>query len=239
MTDVLGSDVPKGSEVKWYAAGTAAGQESVTVSSGQASAKVVALAADAEYGSVVVTRNGTITAVDECSDASGTVPCVEGTAVKSIAFTALTTSDVLDIRYVAVTSALVQVAAAGNIKQDSKADVKKETIHGQANKIVAVGATEHSGDLEEFHYNQTFVALTLGDQIGTDRTGTKKKLTTAFQGVKKIGALVGKRYVNGVVTYKWFLIGVQFESVSKDFPKDNFYKRSMKFSCDYWSEAEV
>ena len=64
MADVVAADVPKGTEVKWYGGGVVA-QETVTVSSGQASANLISLAKLAEFGSVWLVVDGVPTGVFE------------------------------------------------------------------------------------------------------------------------------------------------------------------------------
>jgi hypothetical protein len=242
MTDVVGSDLTQGREVKWYFAGTEAGSETKTATAGDASDGYFALAADAEYGSVVVyndTDSTIVSSVTECSDTAGATPCTDGTAVKSVDMS-ITSGKVYLLKYCAITAVLVHVGTSRDVKFSAKADEKKVSIHGQANKVVSVGATEYSGSLEEFHYNQSLIAVAYGHQMTASPTTGKEKHTTAFRGMQKIGALVGKRYnAAGTVTRKYFLMGTQFTGIDDTFPTDDFYSRTLSFTADYKTETDL
>lgn len=239
---VVGTDIPAGQEVKWYAGSTVA-TETKTLAAGDITAGYIALAKKAEYGSVIVTKLGVlVTGITEMQT-GGTLAATETSGTNVIKFTSsgLIATDVIAIQYIDIeTSALVQIAACLDVKTSFSADVKTEAIHGQANKLIRVGAVEQEAELEEFQYSQDFVALLIGDQLtGNPATGMNK-LTTKAHGMKKIGCLVGKRYSTaGVVLYKWFLIGCQTKEVGKEFPTEEMYKDSMKFSIDEYLEVDL
>jgi hypothetical protein len=132
------------------------------------------------------------------------------------------------------------VGTSRDVKFSAKADEKKVSIHGQANKVTSVGATEYSGSLEEFHYNQSLISVAYGHQMANSPTTGKEKHTTAFRGMQKIGALVGKRYnAAGTVTRKYFLMGTQFTGIDDTFPTDDFYSRTLSFTADYKTETDL
>lgn len=242
MTDIVGSDLTQGREVKWYLAGTEAGDEEKTATAGDAANGYYPLAADAEWGSVVVyndTDQAIVSSVTECSDTGGATPGADGTAVKSVAFS-ITDGKVYLIKYCAITAALSHIGTSRDVKFSAKADEKKVSIHGQANKVVSVGATEYSGSFDEFHYNQSLITAAYGHQMTASPTTGKEKHTTAFRGLQKIGALVGKRFSSaGTCTRKYFLMGTQFTGVDDTFPADDFYSRSLAFTADYKTEVDL
>lgn len=242
MSDIVGSDLTQGREVKWYFAGTEAGAESKTATAGDASNGYFALAADAEWGSVVVyneTDQTIVSSVTECSDAAGATPGADGTAVKSAKFS-ITDAKVYLIKYCAITAALVHIGTSRDVKFTAKADEKKVSIHGQANKVVSIGATEYSGSLDEFHYNQSLISVAYGHQMTASPTTGKEKHTTAFRGMQKIGALVGKKFSSaGVCTRKYFLMGTYFTGIDDTFPTDDFYSRTLSFTADYKTETDL
>ena len=66
------------------------------------------------------------------------------------------------------------------------------------------------------------------------------KWTNKFNGVKKIGAIVGKRYnTSGVVTRKWIMFGAQCSGIDSTFPTEDMYKNALKFSCDFLLDVSV
>lgn len=242
MTDIVGSDLTQGREVKWYYAGTEAGDEEKTATAGDASAGYYALAADAEWGSVVVyndTDQAIVSSVTECSDTGGATPGADGTAVKSVKFS-ITSGKTYLIKYCAITTVLAHIGTSRDVRFSAKADEKKVSVHGQANKVTSVGATEYSGSLDEFHYNQSLISLAYGHQMTASPTTGKEKHTTAFRGLQKIGALVGKKFnATGTCLRKYFLMGVQFTGVDDTFPTEDFYSRTLAFTADYKTETDL
>lgn len=239
-TDVVGSDIARGQEVKWYVGGVAT-TETITIVAGDVTANGHALAGKAEYGSVIGTVDGVITPMIECL-ADKTTMATEVGGCSFVTYAGITEGDVLVVYYIAVgVTALTHVASCQDVKCTSKADTKKAAVQGQPNKISTVGAVENTADLGELYYNQAFVGACLGDIISGSPTTGMSKWTNKTSGMHKIGALVGKRIVaaTGVVLYKWFLTGAQANEVDGDFPTEDFYKRSMKFDVDYWTEANL
>lgn len=230
MGDVVGSEITQGQEVKWYVAGSAgAGTvERKTYSGGS-----LTLAATAEWGLVVASGpGGNALGVTETGSESG------GTT--AITVTGATSGQEITIRYIPITTALVQVAAALDVKMDSTTEVTKETIHGQANKVVFRGATEYTGSMDQFVYNQEFLKAVAGDAFDNSPSSGNKKFSTAFHGPKAIGGLVGKRYdASGNVIYKWGFLNTQFEGIGLNFPRNAGYQRNMRFSCDAWIEVDL
>lgn len=239
MTDITGTDVPQGLEVKWYAGGVAT-NESHTVTSEEATALGFALAGTAEYGSVVATVNGTPTAIVEYKTNKDT-PATEAGGCDFVGYTGIAENDVVELFYIATdATALKQVAACLDVKFSASADTKQAAVHGQVNKLNSVGAVTNTADMSEFYYNQDFVTMCIGDQVADSPAVGKKTFTTKFTGVRKIGALVGKRYnATGTVVYKWIIVGAQATGVDSDFPTEDRYKRSMKFQADYLTEVDL
>lgn len=236
---IVGSDIPAGQEVKWYAGATIK-TETLTITTTDVTATYKALSKKAEYGSVVATKGGVLLAVLE-KTASGAGAATETSGTNVIGYTGMTNGDEVVVQYIDIeTSPLVQVAACLDVKTSFSADVKSAAVHGQANKIKRVGALEQEAELEEFQYSQDFLALCIGDQVTDSPAANMNKFTTKAHGVKKIGCLVGKRYdVAGTVLYKWFLLGCQATSLDKDFPTEDMYKDSIKFSCDEYLEVDL
>ncbi|WP_292366075.1 MULTISPECIES: hypothetical protein [unclassified Methanoculleus] len=239
MADITGSDVPRGQEVKWYAGGVAT-TETITVAAAAVTAGGFALTGTAEYGSVVATVNGTPTAIIEYLTSSAT-PATEAGGCDFVGYTGITEGDVVVLYYIDVgATTLTQVAACLDVKFSASADTKTAAVHGQANKLNSVGAVENTADLSEFYYNQTFVAMCIGDQVTGSPAAEKKTFTTRFTGVRKIGALVGKRAnAAGTIVYKWFIVGARATGLDSEFPTEDNYKRSMRFQADYLTEVDL
>jgi len=236
MTDVVAADVPKGTEVKWYAGGVVA-QETVTVSAVQESANYIALKKLAEYGSVWIEVNGVAIGVFE-RGADGVTEATEEDGTEGINYTELKAGDVVDIYYVDIeTTGLTHIASSKDIKTDTKASSKKEAVHGQSTKLVTVGVTESTATLEGLMYTLDFVGLCFGDVLDKSPNSGWKKLSNKSSGFKKIGALVGKRLVDDVVVDKFFLIGATANSYGQTFPTEDMYKESFAFDCDYIQRA--
>lgn len=236
---VVGTDIPQGQEVKWFIGGVQK-TETKTVTAGDVTAGYLALAKKAEYGSVIITVNGVVTACLE-KTAAGAAAASETTGTNTISYTNMTAADEVVMYYLDIeTTPLTQVAACKDVKTSISADEKSTAIHGQANKIKVIGAIEQEAELEELHYNQSFIAACIGDQVtGSPATGMSK-LTTKYSGMKKIGAMVGKRYnTSGAITYKWILYGAQVKGIDKDFPTDDMYKDSIKVSVDDYLEIDL
>lgn len=234
---ITGDDIPVGSGVKWYAGGEIT-TEQHTVTSGDATATGFALSGTAEYGSVVATVNGVEVAIIEY-DTSAATPATEDDGTDFIGYSGIAENDVVEIWYVDVgTTALSLIAASQDVSFSASPDKSTETIHGQANKVTFIGATEHTATLDELYYSQTFVALVYGTQVTGSPASGDQKWSTAFTGAKKIGALVGKRFdSSGNVTEKWVLAGAQATGLDGSFPSAGAYKRSFSFNVDHVTEV--
>jgi hypothetical protein len=239
MTDVVGSDIPQGPEVKWYEGGVAV-KEEIAATAGQTSI-TLASSATAEFGSTLLTVNGSQT--EHLEIATGTTPATEASGTTKITFSALTLNDVVELFYIKTSgtgNSLVHIASCTDVKCDSNASTKTAAVHGQATKLNSIGALENTADLEEFYYNAVFTGAIMGDLFADAPITGGYKWTNKIHGVKKIGALVGKRVnSSNEVIYKWFLIGAQATGISGTFPTEDMYKRSMKFMVDYWSECDL
>jgi hypothetical protein len=239
MTEVVGTDIPQGPEVKWYFGGVST-SVTHTVSAGEVSAGGFALTETAEFGSIIGTVNGTAKAIKEYKTSTSTA-ATESTGCDFIGYSGIAESDVVVLYYVGnETTGLTHIASCTDVKCDSNASTKTAAVHGQATKLNSVGPLENTADLEEFYYNMDFVGAILGDLVSNSPASGKTKWTNKTTGVKKMGALIGKRYnSSNQVIYKWFLIGAQATGVSGSFPTEDMYKRSMKFMIDWWTESKV
>jgi hypothetical protein len=229
MTEVVGTDIPQGPEVKWYYGGVSL-SETFTHTSGSET-----LDKTAEYGSCIGTLDGVPVELEETGDETA------GTTAVTMAGSEAAGS--LVVYYIdKETTGLTHIASCQDVKCDSSASTKTAAVHGQSTKLNTVGALENTSDLEELYYNQEFVSVLMGNKYtACPSTGAGiTKWTNKTSGVHKIGALVGKRTTTaGVVIYKWFLIGAQATGVSSSFPTEDMYKRSLKFMVDYWVEAST
>ena len=239
MADVVSTDVPKGTEVKWYGGGVVA-QETVTVSSAQASANLISLAKLAEFGSVWLVVDEVPTAVFE-RNGGATTAADETSGTDSINYTGLTEGDVCDIYYVDIeTTGLTHVASSKDVKADTKASSKKEAVHGQSTKLVTVGVAESTASLEQLTYTLDFVGLLFGDVLTDGPKSGWKTMSNKSTGFKKIGCLVGKRVnSSSAVIDKFFLIGATANSYGQTFPTEDMYKESFAFDVDYIQRARL
>ena len=233
MADVVAADVPKGTEVKWYGGGVVA-QETVTVSSGQASANLISLAKLAEFGSVWLVVDGVPTVVFE-RFGGATTAATEADGCDSINYTGLTEGQVCDIYYIDIaTTGLTHVASSKDVKADTKASSKKEAVHGQSTKLVTVGVAESTATLEQLTYTLDFVGLLFGDVLADSPKSGWKKLSNKSSGFAKLGVLVGKRFnSSSEVIDKFFLVGATANSYGQTFPTEDMYKESFAFDVDY------
>ena len=239
MADVVSTDVPKGTEVKWYGGGVVA-QETVTVSAAQASANLISLAKLAEFGSVWLVVDGVPTGVFE-RNGGATTAATEATGCDSINYTGLTKDQVCDIYYVDIaTTGLTHVASSKDVKADTKASSKKEAVHGQSTKLVTVGVAESTATLEQLTYTLDFVGLLFGDVLADSPKSGWKKLSNKSSGFAKLGVLVGKRFnSSSEVIDKFFLVGATANSYGQTFPTEDMYKESFAFDVDYIQRARM
>ena len=235
MADVVASDVPKGTEVKWYGGGEVA-QISHTVTAGEASAKGFALGETyvLEFGSVWCTINDVPTAVTENKTDISTA-ATESTGCDFVKFGTLVEGDVVVIYGVDISAVtLKHIASCKDIKSDSKASSSKESVHGQPTKLTTVGTVESTASLEGLMYTLEFVDLVFGDTLAASPATGWSKWSNKTHGFQKIGCLVGKRRdSSGVVIAKYFLVGATANSYGQSFPTEDMYKESFGFDCDY------
>lgn len=240
MVDYTGDDTTQGEEVKWYRGG-AQKTETITVTETDVTNTYIALAAKAEFASVQLKVGDIFTACEEYSDTAGAVAATDDTGTQSIKYTGIEADQVLTIYYLDISEIpLTHVAMSRGVKPSWSSDTKKVAVDGQKNKIKASGAMEETANLEAVYYNQSLVTAFCGTQV-TDANGDSK-WSTKYEGFKKVGALVGKRTRLGVIDRKWFLYGVQPESMDKDFPTEDFYKESFKLLVDdhlEWQKASA
>lgn len=235
MTEVTGTDIPQGQEVKWYWGGVGYVQ---TIANCPAAAQT--LTKTAEFGSVIATLDGVPAAVAEFQS-DGTTPATETTKTAKVTIAGASGTQTAVLYYLDVqTTALTHIASCLDVKKGGSAATKTNAVHGQATKLVSVGAVENTIDLEEFYYNTTFIGACMGDEVSDSPASGKKKWSNVATGVKKLGAVVGKRYNSaGAVVYKWFLFGAQVNGLDSTFPTEDLYKDSVKFSADYFVESKV
>jgi len=238
MGDVLGSEIPKGKEVDWYAGGAGV-SETITVSAGQVTAGIE-LTKTAEYCSVVGKVNGAVAAFRECNG-DNTTDATEASGATHVTYAGITAGDVVILDYVTSEDlALFQVAASQDASCSSSGSTLSAAVNGQANKVTSSGTVSNTATMDELHYNQHLVGACLGDRIAGSPSTGKEKWTNKYHGMKKIGALIGiRRDEDGTPTYKWFLVGATANTVDSEFPTEDHYKRSMSFDVDYFTEAKL
>lgn len=241
MADVIGEDVPKGIEVKWYYGG-ASTQLDKTVTTAEASAGgfVLGIGLVAEYGLLVGTVDGVFTAFTGHIGSTGASAATETSGITFVKYAGITEGDVVSINYIENAAIpFIHIASCQEVKCGTKADSKKTPLHGQKNKLVSVGTQESTADLSALQYGYQFVAAVLGDTVGGSPSTLKRVWTNKYSGFHKIGCLVGKRYDSlSNVTQKWALCGAQANGLDSDFPTEDFYKDSFKFDVDFLIKYE-
>ena len=235
MSDIVGTDIPTGDEVKWYQGGVQITNEELTEVAG-----IIDLSKTAEYGSVFVLKADGSKA-DQMLEfkADGVTPATEADGTEKVQTSAAGTAKMYAYYVDIETSALVQVAACKDVKTSMSVDSKEEAVHGQVTKLKKVGATSRTADLEELDYNDDFIAAIFGDQAADSPAAGDKKWTDNFTGVKKIAVLVGKQLQSAVLKKKYFLIGCQATKLDQDFPTEDYYAKSFSFMVDYMVSTEI
>lgn len=231
-TEIVGSDAPRGENINWFHGGTVITQTE-TADATDASNGYITLTKTAEFGSVIATVNGVATIVDEYDD---TTAADNDSDTNRAEFPGgITVGDEIVLIYIdSTTSPLAHVAASMDVSIDSSTDVQKETVHGQANKVKFVGATDTTATIERLVYNLDFIGACMGSKT-TDSAGNVK-VTTAFDGSVKLAALVGEeKDSTGAVIRKWFLYGCQTTSLNLNCARDNFYKEQFTFEVDKYT----
>lgn len=231
MTELAGSDIPSGDEVKWYAGGMVY-TESHTVSAGEATAECFPLTKKAEYGSVWARIGTTNKVVLEYSDGSKTA-ATETTDTTHIGYTGIAENDVVELLYLDVeTSDIVHIAAAQDVKFSLSIDSRSVAVSGQVPKVKKTGAYTISADLEELDYNNVFLAAVFGRQVSDSPDTGDYKWSEVIDGVTKIGALVGKRWVSGVMVKKYIMFGCMASKIDQSLLVADFYAKSFSFTVD-------
>jgi hypothetical protein len=235
MADLDATNLNRGPEVRWYAGGQIA-QESITVTSAMVTAGGFVLAKTADYGLLVVSKNG-VQIPYTGFDTDGTTAATEKTGINFVKYTGITEGDVIDLYYVDIdTQGLTHIASAEDFKTSSKADTEKKSVHGQKNKISIVGVTEHSGEFSQLMVTSELKAMFIGAITTGPKTG-QNIWSNKLEGFHKIGCLVGKKYDStGSIVHKWGLMGVSFNSHDQDFPNDGVYTDSFKVDVDWLIE---
>jgi hypothetical protein len=229
-TSIVGSDIPSGNEVTWYYGGTQITAEALTEVAG-----VITLSKTAEYGSVfVVDSLGDPTT--QMLELKSTGPDVEATEADGCAFVRTSTAgtDSVTAYYIDIdTTPLVELFACQDVASDMSMDTKVAEVHGQITKLKKTGATERTVTLTQLDYSDAFVGAIFGDYVSNSPATGDTKWNDNHQGVQKIGVLVGKQYVNNVLSKKWFLIGCQVSKIGSKFPTADYYAKDLEFLVDY------
>lgn len=231
MVTIVGSNIPTGNEVKWYMGGAEATliKEDLVETAG-----VITLSKTAEFGSVVtVTAAGAMTTQMLELDAAGTGAADETLGTLKVQTSASGTDTVTAYYLDKETTALVQVMACKDVGSPMSIDSKETEVHGQTQKLQKTGSAARTASLEEVDYNDTLVGAIFGDLIADSPVAGDVKWTDNFTAAKKISALVGKQYQNGVLIKKWFLMGCQVTKIDSSFPTADYYSKSMDFLVDY------
>lgn len=235
MSDIVGTDIPTGNEVKFYHGGAQITNEELTEIAG-----IITLSKKAEFGSVFVLKaDGTKTDQMLELDTDGVTPATEADGTDKVQTSAAGT-DKMYAYYVDIeTTPLTQVAACKDVKTSLAIDNKEDTIQGQVSKLKRVGAASRTADLEELDYNDDFVAAVFGDQAADSPAAGDKKWSDNFHGVHKVALLVGKQIQDGTLKKKYFLIGCQVSKIDGDFPTEDLYAKSFSFMVDYMVSVEL
>jgi hypothetical protein len=240
MADLVGSDVPTGDEVKWYYSGKAATyiiNRDYTINGASITKGKIMLGNTAEFGLVwgECTRSSTTFAVpivEYSSPASAYATNTTNTTGIKIP-TQCTVSDVLSIKYINVgTTALTHIASCRDVKTSRAIDTKSISVQGQQNKLKKTGAADLTADLSEVTYSQTFLSALYGDEMAASVSTQGYKWSDITTGIRKLGCIIGKRYVNNVVVKKWALIGVQPSALNENFPTEDYYTRDLSLVVD-------
>lgn len=237
---ISGTDLTLGSSIKWYQGGVAT-NSSYTVLTADVSNTYIAIPASgtAEYGSLVITVDGVVTAcLEKGAEGAATT---EAAGTKTFSYTGMTAGDVVEMWYLNVASTtLTQIATSTKVSASTTPDKKTATVHGQAAKLTYMGASVTSVTVEEFTYSQAFIGACVGDLIAASPSATTSKLTNAVNGFKTIGALVGKvRNSAGTVTYKYILADAQATGFSTEFPSADAFTDKATFDCSYFVEVDL
>ena len=240
--DIISSQIPQGSEVRWYAGGEYK-TESHTVTSGEASAGGFALAGGvtADYGSVwavkVAGAVSTPIAVEEQQTAG--VWATEATGTKFVKYTGITENDVIQLAYVSIATELIHCATAQDITFSTSTDTDSVAVQGQANKIQTTGSAENSATLNQLAYSLEFVALMYGDLLDTENETTPmKKFSNKNTAFRDVGCIVGKRRdVDGGIIRKWYLMNAKGSAANHNFPTAAKYNDAFTLVLSHYMDV--
>lgn len=246
MTKVRSEEIPTGKEVKWYHGGTMK-QVSYTITAGDVSAAKFALpdATKAEFGSVWIERDGIALAPTEYSGTGGANAATETTGTTHAAYTGMTADDKITVTYVELGSdSLTHIATSQGVRTSTSATTLSVAIDGTDKKIQRTMSRETTADITELIYNEKFVGAVLGDTVETSHTVGQDTIkvnrwSDITSGFKKIGALVGKRYVGAKLVKKYILLGCETTKYDGAFPTETYYSRAFSFAVDHMIEAEI
>ena len=238
MTIVVGSDIPTGDEVEWYygGAGSLVITEDITEVDG-----VIELTKKAEYGCIITqTDAGAMTTdMTELTTISPDVAATESSGT-SFVRTSVDGTDTMTAHYLDIeTTALKQIIGCKDISSPMSIDTKETEVHNQTQKLQKTGAAARTLTLEQVTYNMLFKGAVMGDIIEDSPAAGMIKFTDKYTSVKKMAAVVGKQYISGVLTKKWFYLGVQVSKIDNAHPCADFYANSMDFLVDAEIEVDI
>lgn len=227
MTTVIGSDIDQGQENLWHAGGEYKTNVEKTETAG-----VITLGLTAEYGSVVAYDKDTGVEMADCTELqTDDSAATQDSGTQKVQTSAAGTADVL-LNFIDITSALEEVFACKTVSIKMAADEYSEPVQGQPDQVTATGSAKWDMSVSQMKANNKFVALAYGvRKTDVPKTGWSKQHSTKV-GVNKIGVMVGKRYVSGVLKAKYFCLGCEVKSLTKDIPASGFSADSFDFSID-------
>lgn len=246
MTTIASEAIPTGKEVKWYHGGSLV-QASYTITAADVTATKFALpsATKAEFGSVWVEKGGVALAITEYAGANGANLATDATGTTHAGYTGMAANDVVTVTYIELgTKGLTHIATSQGVKTSTTATTLSQVVDGADKKIQRTMSRETTADITELIYSPAFIGAVLGDAVettitdGSDTVKTTKwsDITTGF---KKIGALVGKRYVGSNLTKKYILLGCETTKYDGTFPTESYYTRAFSFAVDHLIEADI
>ena len=238
MTIVVGSDIPSGDEVEWYYGGIGALviTEDLTEVAG-----VIELTKTAEYG-CIITRTAAGAMTTSMLELKSTGPDVAADEAGGTLFvkTSAAGTDTITAYYLDTeTTALSQIIGCKDVSSPLAIDTKETEVHNQTQKLQKTGAAARTLTLEQVEYNLLFKGAVFGDVIQDSPEAGMVKYTDKYTSVKKMAAVVGIQYISGVLTKKWFYLGVQVSKIDNSHPCADFYAHSMDFLVDDAIEVEI
>ncbi len=246
MTRVSSEEIPTGKEVRWYHGGTMK-QVSYTITSGDVSSTKFALpgATKAEFGSIWIEREGLALAPTEYAGTNGADLATESSGTTHAGYSGMNDGDKIVVTYVELGSnGLSHIATSQGVRTSTSATTLGVAIDGTDKKIQRTMSRETTADITELIYNEEFIGAVLGDTVETSHsvgqdTVTVNRWSDITSGFKKIGALVGKRYVGSKLTKKYILLGCETTKYDGAFPTEAYYSRAFSFAVDHMIETEL